>query len=160
MRKIVALFLLPLIGLTRSHSQGLSSCIGPMHGPKGKLTSGMAGVTIRTSDNRWLHIESPTPILGFLLYGGITYTNIPDHAERSDICGETNKALSHTSAIPRQSLTVEYECDAGADSAILKGYIVFGVHEKHIAFDGRVRCPSADFLETSTTTDVFVSDRH
>lgn len=114
---------------------------------------------MQTSDNRWLHIESPTPILGFLLYGGITYTNIPEHAERSGICGQMNKSLTHISAFSRKSLTIEYECYAGADSAILKGYKVLGVHERHKTFDGRVRCPSTDIADTSTITDVFGSDR-
>jgi hypothetical protein len=135
------------------HNWGLDQCIGPAHGPIGsKAGPSPEGFKISVRDASALEITSDTPILGFLIYGALSFNNPPPNSEISAICGHPNGSVSHTSSIPRKDFSIEYICPEGVDRVEIKGYIVFGYSRNQARFRGYAPCEQPGTAKALETT--------
>ena len=154
-KNLGALVLAAFVAETSAHSWGPGQCIPPMHGHRGRVLTKPQGVNLYIVGDSSIEITSEQPIRGFLLAGdGLIFSDAPVDSSISGICGGPFSALSHTSAVERNSIKVNFECLPGKEAASLRAYIVFRRDLNAVEISGMVRCPELDVIQSTPEPEV------
>jgi hypothetical protein len=128
--------------MAASFSWGTSQCSSPSHASRRAV--GYAGLKVYQEED-YINISSEvSKIKGFLISGKAEFTDIPDHAKITDVCGSLMGAVCHSDSTPRESVRVRFRCLEKEVSVDISIYVVFGYKEPYVHLSGRVRCSSGD----------------
>lgn len=133
-----------------SFTWGTSQCTSPMHASSRSFSRD--AVQVHTEQGI-LHISASTPIRGFLISGKeLMFSEIPENAQLTDVCGGQDTAVCHSNSTPRDSVQVRYRCKEGLSSADLSINVVFGYKIPYISLSGSVRCPETEQIPVLSVT--------
>ena len=154
LRATLLLFLGCWVWSAESFSTGTTQCSSPSHASgRGKVSPDLQVYAGEDS----ISFSSATAIRGFLVTGkGLIFSDIPEHAQLTDVCGQIVSAVTQSDSTSRESVTLRFRCEEGMETAELSIYAVFGYTVPHAYRSGRVNCPAIREPLSTTTTPIML----
>jgi hypothetical protein len=154
MRPILVIAVYCLFLSAEAFNWGVTQCSSPSHA-SGRAKPDPEGVEVFTTEDGMFHITSSRPIKGFLLTGkDVSFSEIPEHATLTNVCGQGDNGVSHSNSSPRNAISVRYTCANGIESVKLQIYLVFGYRIPYLPLSGNVKCGTITTTAEAETTPV------